>query len=109
MGKKWKYDLVKAHGDRFWELGDCVGEFLGGRKETNFVVERWGRVSYTVTQFVYESALGITRGTKLGRENSGFRKEPFLAAKIKIENCAVVGTFPGQGLGPGEDGRCFRR
>jgi len=39
MGKKWKCDLVNAHGDRFWELGDCISEFPGGRKETNLVVE----------------------------------------------------------------------
>jgi len=37
--RNWKCDLVNASGDRFWELGDCIGEFLGGRKETNFVVE----------------------------------------------------------------------
>jgi len=40
MGKMWKGDLVNAHGDRIWELGDYIGEFPGGRKETNFVVER---------------------------------------------------------------------
>jgi len=40
MGKKWECDLVNAQGDRFRELGDCIGEFTGGRKETNFVVER---------------------------------------------------------------------
>jgi len=43
-------------------------------------------------------------------EISGFQKEPFFpAAEIKIKNCTVVGTFPGQGIGPGEDGRCFLR
>jgi len=35
---KWKCDLVDAHGDRFWALGVCIGEFSGGRKETNFVL-----------------------------------------------------------------------
>jgi len=32
--------LVNADGDRFWELGDCISEFPGDRKKTNFVVER---------------------------------------------------------------------
>jgi len=39
MGEMWKCDLVNARGDRFWEHGDCIGEFPKGRKETNFVVE----------------------------------------------------------------------
>jgi len=62
----WECDLVNFHGDWFWELGDCIGEFPEGRKEINFIVEGWGRVSYTVKQFVYESALRITRGMELG-------------------------------------------
>jgi len=42
-------------------------------------------------------------------ENSGFCKKRFFsAAKLKkTENCAVVGTFSGQGLSPGEDEGCF--
>jgi len=39
MGKMWECNLVNAHSDRFWELEDCIGEYPGGRKETNFVVE----------------------------------------------------------------------
>jgi len=64
--RKWQCDLVDAHSDIFWELGDCMGEFPGGRRETNFVVERWSQVSYIVKQFVYESALGIMGGMGLG-------------------------------------------
>jgi len=39
MGKMSECDLVNAYGDRFWELGDCIGEFPEDRKEINFVVE----------------------------------------------------------------------
>jgi len=39
MAKKRKCDLVNACGDRFWELGNCIGAFPRGRRETNFVVE----------------------------------------------------------------------
>jgi len=61
--------------------------------------------SYTVKQFVYESASGSREERNWEPENFGFRKEPFFpAAKIKIENCTVVGTIPGHELGPGEDG-----
>jgi len=28
MGKMWKCDLVSAREDRFWELGDCIGELI---------------------------------------------------------------------------------
>jgi len=39
MGKMYECDLVNTYGERFWELGDCIGDFPGSRKETNFVVE----------------------------------------------------------------------
>jgi len=75
MGKKGECDLVNAHGDRFWELGRCICEFPGGRRETSFVVEveekqalLWrDDAGFPILQssLFMNLALGITRGMEL--------------------------------------------
>jgi len=62
-------------------------------------VEEWGRVFYTENSLYMNLHSGSREERNWEPENSEFRKKPFfLAAKIKIENHAVVGTFPGQKL-----------
>jgi len=111
MRKKRKCDLVSVRGDRLWELGDCMGEFLG--KKRTIVCCEGKRPGFIYCNKV---CLGIcTRNYE--RNGIGnlkilrfVKSRPFSSRRNwKIKNFAVVGAFPSHGISPGEDGGCFLR
>jgi len=99
----------RARSDRFWDFGDCIGEFPEGRKESKFVVKAGFHI-YCKVVCLRICTWDHERNGNGNLKILDFIKSPsFQQQKLKDWNYTVVDTFSGHGPEHGKNGGCFLR